>query len=229
MCYESNYFHVMVQGIERKNIYKNKYFKEKYINFMKVASENNGVDIIAYCIMDNHAHYLLYCEDSHNVSKVMSSANTKFGKIYNKVNKRCGYVFRDRYRCENIYTEEYLKHCVRYIIQNPVKAGICSDARLYQYSKYNLDSTYKCENEEYFYDSKISEDSKFIDIDNEFGDIKEFELPNQVLERYGYVVGEYENLPKIVNELEKICGMNKTEISKVLGINRTKLYREMNK
>ena len=55
--------------------------------------------------MNNHCHILLYTEKIEDLSKVMASSNTKFGILYNKINKRCGYVFRDRYRCENIYTQ----------------------------------------------------------------------------------------------------------------------------
>ena len=68
---------------------------------------------------------------------MMRSLITRYAKKYNKVYHRCGYVFRDRYRCESIMTVEHLKNCIRYIHNNPVKAAICNKCGDYIYSSYN--------------------------------------------------------------------------------------------
>ena len=84
----------------------------------------------------------------------MQRLNTKYGKYYNKKYKRVGYVFRDRYRAEGIYTEKYLYNCLKYIYNNPVKAGICKNAEDYPYSNYKK------------IDGELNEDYTFIDIDD---------------------------------------------------------------
>ena len=57
----------------------------------------------------------------------------KYGRYYNKKYNRVGYVFRDRYKSEGIHREEHLYSCIRYIYNNPVKAGLCSHAKEYSY------------------------------------------------------------------------------------------------
>ena len=66
--------------------------------------EKLDVQIIAYCIMNNHAHILIKTNNIHELGKYMQCLNTKYGKYYNKKYNRIGYVFRDRYKSEGIYT-----------------------------------------------------------------------------------------------------------------------------
>ena len=62
----------------------------------------------------------------------MHCLNTRYGLYYNKKHKRIGYVFRDRYKAEGIYSEEQLYNCIKYIYDNPVKAGVCNKAEEYE-------------------------------------------------------------------------------------------------
>ena len=84
--YESNFCHIMVQGDERKYIFQSYRNKEKYLYYLKHNAFRNDIEIIAYCIMDNHVHVLLFCPEIERVSKMMSQCNTSFGKIaqYNR-------------------------------------------------------------------------------------------------------------------------------------------------
>ena len=125
-CYNSKFFHVMIQGIRKEKIFNEKYLKSTFINYMNESAIKNDVRIVAYCIMENHAHILVYTNEISFLSKMMHSLNTRYAIKYNKFKERCGFVFRNRYRCENILNITYLKNCIRYIHNNPVKAGICS-------------------------------------------------------------------------------------------------------
>lgn len=126
----------MIQGIRKEKIFNSNYLKCIFFNYMTEAAEKNNIKIVAYCIMTNHAHMLLYVEDIENLSKMMHSLNTRYAMKYNKCLDRCGFVFRDRYRCENIHDIAYLKACIKYIHNNPVKANICEKADEYYYSSY---------------------------------------------------------------------------------------------
>jgi hypothetical protein len=67
----------------------------------------------------------------------MKSVNTRFAMYYNEEEKRVGYVFRDRFRSEAIYNQEYLYKCLAYIHLNPVEAKIVVEPGDYKYSSYN--------------------------------------------------------------------------------------------
>ena len=133
----SNFVHIMVQGINKMFIFEKDFCKKKYFELMQENSKENNVEILAYCIMGNHAHILVFAENIYNLSKTMSIVNTKFSKWYNYCNDRCGVVFRNRYRTEPIYNEKYLLNCMNYIHNNPVKAKIVNKPENYKFSSYN--------------------------------------------------------------------------------------------
>ena len=119
------FFHVITQGIEKTYIFESEEDIEFYLVKMYSLNQECEIKIIAYCIMNNHAHILLETSKVENLAKFMQRLNTAYAKYYNKKYSRVGYVFRNRYRSEGIYNEKYLYNCIKYIHYNPVKAGMC--------------------------------------------------------------------------------------------------------
>lgn len=152
---DTTFFHIMTQGINKNYIFEEPIDIKFYIKNMYLINEKYNIKIIAYCIMNNHTHMLLETIDLKNLSKYMQSLNTRYGKYYNKKYKRVGYVFRDRYKAEGIYSEEQLYNCINYIYNNPVKAGICKSAEEYSFSNYRKINI------------KSNKDYIFIDIDED--------------------------------------------------------------
>lgn len=148
---KSGFFHIMTQGINKEYIFNNNYQKQEYINLMKKYKEKQEIKIIAYCIMDNHAHILMHSHDINEISQYMKKLNGAYGLYYNKTNERVGFVYRNRYQSQFITDIDYLKKCIKYIHMNPVKANIVNDASQYRYSSYH----------QYIKNSN----SKIIDID----------------------------------------------------------------
>jgi len=236
----SEYYHVMVQGINKEYIFKEEFLKNKYKELLLKKSELNKIIIISYCIMNNHVHVLLKTENSESLSKMMAQINSGYGKFYNKIKNRVGYVFRDRYRAEPIYNINHLHNCIRYIHENPVKAGIVKKCEEYVYSSFNdyinnkidksiVEDIYGKNNE---YITKISgeyEDYDFIETNNEFG--------NQKLEEFNKVCKEYQNINfkdktnvyKISRELKSRCNVTNEEIIKFMGLKRATYYNMMKK
>lgn len=133
---DTSYFHVITQGINRSYIFNNENDIKYYIQTMYKLKNEYNINIIAYCIMNNHAHFLIQVQSIEQMSKYMQRLNAKYGIFYNKKYNRVGYVFRDRYKSEGIYSEEQLYNCIKYIFENPVKAGMCKQASDYPYSNY---------------------------------------------------------------------------------------------
>ena len=132
----SNVYHLMVQGDEKKRIFDLSANKRKYLYFLKHDAFRNDVDIISYCMMDNHAHVLVYCPEIERISQMMHECNTSYAIFYNKKRNKVGHVFRDRFKSETIFTKSHLMNCIRYIHENPVKAGICISCDEYGFSSY---------------------------------------------------------------------------------------------
>lgn len=133
----TSFFHVIVQGINKEYIFYQKEYIEKYLELINKHKENYNIEILAYCIMNNHAHLLIYAEDYMEMGKFMHKINCIYAQYYNNIENRVGVLFRNRYVSEPIYKEEYLLNCINYIHNNPVKANIVSKCSDYKYSSFN--------------------------------------------------------------------------------------------
>lgn len=131
---KTSYFHVIVQGIDKEYIFNRKIDIKYYISILYELKDELNIKIIAYCIMNNHAHLLIHTNDVSNLTKYMHKTNTKYAIYYNKIHDRVGYVFRNRFKSEGIYSERQLYNCISYIYNNPVKAKICRTPEEYPYS-----------------------------------------------------------------------------------------------
>lgn len=128
----SGYYHVMMRGINREFIYQT--VKEKHY-FLDLLSNELDSCLVGYCLMDNHVHLLVKAELGE-LSVAIKKLNVKYAMQYNYHNKRVGHLFQDRYKSEAIHTEPYLIQVIRYIHNNPVKAGIIQKAEEYPWSSY---------------------------------------------------------------------------------------------
>lgn len=129
--------HIMSQGINKEYIFNNDNLKERYIDILKDKMQKNNVNILAYCIMDNHVHLLANLQKIEDMSKFMHQVNTTYAKFYNKTYNRVGYVFRNRYLAKPILNELQLKRCIVYIHRNPVAAKLVTKESKYKFSSYN--------------------------------------------------------------------------------------------
>ena len=132
-----NFYHVMVQGINKEFIFKDDNHISIYKNIISKYLKDSNITVLAYCIMNNHAHFLFHCEKIQDLSKFMQKSNLSYSHFYNKLNNRIGFVFRDRYRSQAILNKKQLYTCLHYIHNNPVKAKIVNHMSSYKYSSYN--------------------------------------------------------------------------------------------
>ena len=96
-----------------------------------------SVLIFAYCLMGNHIHLLLR-EGAEGLSSFMKRVGVRYVWWYNRKYQRTGHLFQDRFRSEAVETDEYFLAALRYIYQNPVKAGLCEDISQYRWSSYGV-------------------------------------------------------------------------------------------
>ena len=237
---KSNFYHVMVQGIDKKYIFNTRENIKFYIDLIIKKIKESNITVLAYCIMNNHAHFLIFSEDYRDLSKFMQRINTTYSNYYNRTNKRVGYVFRDRYRSQDIMNIQQLYTCLRYIHNNPVKAKMCSSMDEYKYSSYNefigekiiideksikiLFGTNKDFIEDFKYIHKKSDqynDEVFIDIVDkdiiEF--ISEYEQQNKIL------VAELKNnknaLKKFIKDAKNQTNVTLVELAKILNMSKS--------
>lgn len=134
---ESQTYHVMVRGNERRNIFLDDEDKTRFIDTLHEKRQPNKFTLYAYCLMDNHVH-LLISEGSEEISKVMKRINVSYAYYFNRKYGRIGHLFQDRFKSEGIEDDTHLLAVVRYIHNNPIKANIVKHAGEYKWSSYGI-------------------------------------------------------------------------------------------
>ena len=129
------YLHIIARGIGKQILFEDQSDNERYLSNLKKFSESEGITILAYCLMENHVH-LLIRDAQGSVSSFMKKMGISYALYYNKKYDRTGHLFQDRYKSENIINDAHLLSAFRYILNNPVKAGLCGAAE-YRWSSYN--------------------------------------------------------------------------------------------
>ncbi|MDY6972201.1 MAG: transposase, partial [Thermodesulfobacteriota bacterium] len=127
------FYHVTSRGNERKAIYKSQRDREKFLVYLKSATERYGAVIHLYCLMGNHYH-LLVETPLGNLSQIMHHINGAYTTYFNIKRKRSGHLFQGRYRAILVDIDEYAKHLCRYVDLNPVRAGLSEDPENYRWS-----------------------------------------------------------------------------------------------
>ena len=201
-----------------------------YLKYIKQNATRNGVEIISYCMMDNHAHFLLFCSQIENVSKMMAQTNTSFALYYTNKRKNVGHVFRERYRSESIYTRSHFINCIKYIHNNPVKAHICFEPREYDYSSYNsfsnMSDYMKCICDLTDEDIKDIMDNSYTItrfLDDEYSKDDMEEAFKQLSEKYCFNKRNIESIAKLYKELKEVCKTTDKQIADLMGIHRATL------
>ena len=217
---ETSFFHIITQGINKSFIFNNEEDIKYYIKTMYNLTEEQKIKIIGYCIMANHAHMLIQADNLKELSKYMQRLNTRYGIYYNKRYNRVGYVFRDRYLSEGIYNEKYFYNCLKYIFNNPVKAGICKNPKDYKYSN--------CKHVNIDFDNSEDIDYTFLDIEQDNKTEVKYTI-NNFLTKNNIKMDElkenHDKLKLLTSILKEKYNISLRTIANELNVNREKSRR----
>jgi AraC-like DNA-binding protein len=86
--------------------------------------------------MDNHYHLLVETPEA-NLSKGMKQLNGQYTQSFNFKQKRVGHLFQGRYKAIIVDKDTYLLSLCRYIVLNPIRAGIAKELKDWHWSSYN--------------------------------------------------------------------------------------------
>ncbi|MFZ1258305.1 MAG: transposase [Candidatus Saccharimonas sp.] len=133
---EDTYYHVYNRGVNKEAIFRD---EEDYARFISLLTryldashrnerQTNGcaypcydekVNLLAYCLLQNHFHMFLYQYEVNGMRQLLSSVTVAYSMYFNKKYKRVGPVFQQRYRAVRISDDAQLMHITRYIHLNP--------------------------------------------------------------------------------------------------------------
>ena len=115
--------HVMICGIERREIFRNNKDREDFIERLEVLCPETEINCYAWAFLSNHAHFL-FRTGRESLSRLMRRLLTGYVIGFNRRHGRSGRLFQNRYKSIVCQEETYLRELVRYIHLNPVRAGM---------------------------------------------------------------------------------------------------------
>ena len=118
--------HIMIRGIERRNIFRIKKDREDFLERLSRLIPETQTCCYAWVLMSNHVHLLLRTGQV-SIATLMRRLLTGYAVSFNRRHKRRGQLFQNRYKSIVCQEDIYLKELVRYIHLNPVRAGIVKD------------------------------------------------------------------------------------------------------
>lgn len=120
----SGYYHIVSRGIGKQILFEDEEDYTRFLETLRRYKEEEKFEILSYCLMENHVHLLLHVESG--LDRIMKRIAVSYAYYYNNKYERTGHLFQDRYKSEPIEDDRYLLAVIRYIHNNPPKAGICS-------------------------------------------------------------------------------------------------------
>jgi putative transposase len=151
------YYHVYNRGVNKGTIFSNTKDYKKFLGYLKfyltkldlrgqtsqvaptkrLKNYADNVKLLAYCLMPNHFHLLIYQTDLLAMAEFMQSLCTKYSIYFNRTNKRCGPLFQGRYKAVEVAYETQLIYLTKYIHRNPLDIlPARTDLAGYKYSSY---------------------------------------------------------------------------------------------
>ena len=131
----SNIYHVMIRGINRQNIFEEDDDRICFMKILDYCKEISGFKLYAFALMSNHIHLLIE-PAGEALDTVFSRIETRYALWFNRKYQRTGYLFQNRFRSEAVESDRYFMTVLRYILQNPMKAGLESHPGDYRWSSY---------------------------------------------------------------------------------------------
>ena len=116
-------YHVVIRGADHQLLFEEKKDYQKYLEILQLYEAECQFELYAYCLMPNHIHLLIHSPVT-SLGSVFRHVSTTYSGWFNAKYNRTGYLQEGRYFSEPVETEKYLFTVLRYIHQNPIKAGL---------------------------------------------------------------------------------------------------------
>ena len=125
--------HITQRGNYRQKIFDHENQYKQYCEWMNDYALEQDLKIIAYCLMNNHVHFIAIPKKEPDLAKVFKTAHMRYAHYINKQRGAKGHLWQGRfYSC--ILDDTHLYRAIRYVENNPVRANIVKNAWGYRWS-----------------------------------------------------------------------------------------------
>ncbi len=133
--FEGALYHITARGNERRDIFFQDEDRVMFLKILEKVINRFNWYCYAYCLMDNHYHLLIETPKG-NLSKGMRQLNGVYTQYINRTHHRVGHLYQGRFKAILVEKDSYLLELSRYIVLNPVRAGLVNNAEAWRWSSY---------------------------------------------------------------------------------------------
>lgn len=131
-------YHVLNRGNNRQVVFAEESDYLHYLDILKKYKEKFNFKIFAYCLMTNHIHLLIKTSLGGTISDIMKAITIAHTRHYHHKYNASGHIWQGRFKSPIVSDDEHLLTLMRYIEQNPLRAGIVDQPEKYPFSSYNV-------------------------------------------------------------------------------------------
>ena len=128
-------YHVTSRGDRQEPIYEDDEDRRTHLGILGAVVERYGWLCYAYCLMGNHYHLVIETSEG-NLSKGMRHLNGVYTQAWNRRHRKVGHLFQGRYKAILIDKDSYWLEVSRYVVVNPVRAGMVKEPDSWPWSSY---------------------------------------------------------------------------------------------
>ena len=125
--FEGAFYHVMARGNALQDIFLRDADRQTFIDNLGRVAQRFDWRVWAWCLMGNHYHLLIETRQA-TLSKGMREVNGVYTQAFNRRHRRVGHVLQGRYKAILVDQDTYLLELARYVVLNPVRAGLVQSA-----------------------------------------------------------------------------------------------------
>jgi putative transposase len=137
--YPGALYHVTSRGHERGPIFDDESDRRQFLDLLASVVSDQAWLLHSYCLMGNHYHLLVETVRP-TLSRGMHSLNSRYSEHFNRRHERSGHLFEGRFKAIVVQKQAHLLELHRYIVLNPVRAGIVRRADDWPWSNYRATS-----------------------------------------------------------------------------------------
>ena len=125
--------HVTQRGNRKENVFFDNLDRLHYLTWLAEYCLRNQVEVLAYCLMTNHVHLVMVPATPEGLHLALKPLHMRYAQYMNKKKDWNGHLWQGRYFSSPL-DDEYTWSAIRYVEQNPVRAGMVDRAENYQWS-----------------------------------------------------------------------------------------------
>ena len=128
-------YHLTARGNARQDVFLDDADRARFLALLGREIDQQRWRCYAYCLMDNHYHLVIETPEA-NLSTGMRRLNGVYTQAFNRGHDRVGHLFQGRYQSILVEREPYLMELCRYVVLNPVRAGVTARVGDWRWSSY---------------------------------------------------------------------------------------------